>query len=219
VKKILGLTIAVLMVIGLIGAGTWAYFSDVETSTGNVFTAGTLDLKLTGGTPDNDSVIGTFNASTWAPGENISDNLTITNQGTIDIASLKLNFTYGTNAESDNGTVDTSGRPTYISGSPWTTDPEDYFDKMIKITAATWNGESLDGNGGKYALIGKTLFELRNGGTPLDVTLHATGSDTVPLPASAGYILALTFEFDSTATNGCQGNELTMKITVTRTQD
>jgi len=30
----------------LIGAGTVAYFSDTETSTGNTFTAGTLDLKL-----------------------------------------------------------------------------------------------------------------------------------------------------------------------------
>ena len=45
-KKILGLTVVALMVMGLVGGGTWAYFSDVETSTGNTFGAGTLDLTV-----------------------------------------------------------------------------------------------------------------------------------------------------------------------------
>ncbi len=43
-KKILGLTIAALLVMALVGGGTWAYFSDPETSTGNTITAGTLNL-------------------------------------------------------------------------------------------------------------------------------------------------------------------------------
>jgi predicted ribosomally synthesized peptide with SipW-like signal peptide len=45
VKKILGLSIAIVLVIGLVAGGTWAYFSDTETITGNSFTAGTIDLK------------------------------------------------------------------------------------------------------------------------------------------------------------------------------
>jgi predicted ribosomally synthesized peptide with SipW-like signal peptide len=51
VKKILGLSIAIVLVIGLVAGGTWAYFSDTETTTGNVFTAGTIDISLdpTGG--------------------------------------------------------------------------------------------------------------------------------------------------------------------------
>ena len=49
-KKIFGLTVAALMVMGLIGGGTWAFFSDVETATGNILTAGTLDLTLGGET-------------------------------------------------------------------------------------------------------------------------------------------------------------------------
>ena len=44
-KKILGLAVAALLVMGLVGGGTWAYFSDTETSAGNVLTAGTLDLE------------------------------------------------------------------------------------------------------------------------------------------------------------------------------
>jgi len=46
VKKILGLSIAIVLVIGLVAGGTWAYFSDTETTTGNVFTAGTIDISL-----------------------------------------------------------------------------------------------------------------------------------------------------------------------------
>ena len=51
-KRILGLTIAFMLLTGMTGIGTWAYFSDVETSTGNVLAAGTLDLK----TDDEDGV-------------------------------------------------------------------------------------------------------------------------------------------------------------------
>ena len=43
-KKILGLTIAALLVMAMVAGGTYAYFSDTETSTGNIITAGTLNL-------------------------------------------------------------------------------------------------------------------------------------------------------------------------------
>jgi predicted ribosomally synthesized peptide with SipW-like signal peptide len=44
VKKILGLAIAAIIVIAIAAVGTYAYFSDTETSTGNTITAGTLNL-------------------------------------------------------------------------------------------------------------------------------------------------------------------------------
>jgi len=40
-KRIIGLTIAFMLSLGMSGIGTWAYFSDVETSTGNQLAAGT----------------------------------------------------------------------------------------------------------------------------------------------------------------------------------
>ena len=43
-KKILFSLMAILLAVGLVGAGAFAYFSDTETSEGNTFTAGTLDL-------------------------------------------------------------------------------------------------------------------------------------------------------------------------------
>lgn len=44
-KIVLGVMVIVLAV-GLVGAGAFAYFQDTETSTGNIFTAGTLNLKI-----------------------------------------------------------------------------------------------------------------------------------------------------------------------------
>ena len=45
-KKILISLMAILLAGGLVGAGALAYFSDVETSEDNIFTAGTLDLQV-----------------------------------------------------------------------------------------------------------------------------------------------------------------------------
>jgi len=46
--KILGLLSALLIVIATMGVGTWAYFNDVETATGNTIIAGKLNLKVGG---------------------------------------------------------------------------------------------------------------------------------------------------------------------------
>ncbi len=45
-KKILGLSIAAILIIGLVAGGTVAYFSDTETSEDNTFTAGVIDLEI-----------------------------------------------------------------------------------------------------------------------------------------------------------------------------
>jgi len=51
VKKILGLTIAIVLITGLVAVGTFAYFSDTETSANNSFTAGTIDIDVNGENP------------------------------------------------------------------------------------------------------------------------------------------------------------------------
>ncbi len=52
-KKILGLTIASLLIMSMVAGGIWSYFTDIETSSSNLLTAGTLDLSPTtsGGGP------------------------------------------------------------------------------------------------------------------------------------------------------------------------
>jgi predicted ribosomally synthesized peptide with SipW-like signal peptide len=80
-KKILGLTVAALLVMTLVGGGTWAYFSDVETSTGNVLTAGTLDLDIGGG--DDNVVILQASITDVAPGVSASDSTLLAISGTL----------------------------------------------------------------------------------------------------------------------------------------
>jgi len=57
-KKIIGLSIAALLIIGIVAVGTFAYFSDTATSTGNTWTAGTLVLsEATTGSAVNNSYV------------------------------------------------------------------------------------------------------------------------------------------------------------------
>ncbi|MFC1988931.1 TasA family protein, partial [Chloroflexota bacterium] len=80
-----------LLVLGMVGGGTWAYFSDTEATGTNVLTAGTLDLDLGGG-DDLGTVI--FNLSTKAPGD--ADNHTIAlNYPTTNVPA-ELDLTFGT---------------------------------------------------------------------------------------------------------------------------
>jgi predicted ribosomally synthesized peptide with SipW-like signal peptide len=70
-KKILASMLIIAAASMLIGAGTVAYFSDTETSSGNVFQAGTgPDLKLShsSGGPWTDGVTGTWTLADMKPG-------------------------------------------------------------------------------------------------------------------------------------------------------
>ena len=93
-KKILGLTIAALLVMGLVGGGTWAYFSDPEDITGNYFSAGTLDLDVDG--TDNPSAI--FALTDVYPGQSGNDYAVLTNSGSLD-GELDIEISSVTNAE------------------------------------------------------------------------------------------------------------------------
>lgn len=79
------------------GAGTMAYFSNTEESTGNTVSAGTLDLT-TGG--DNTAST-TVDIGDVAPGQSDSGSTTLANNGSID-GSIDLIFGSASNSEGDN---------------------------------------------------------------------------------------------------------------------
>jgi predicted ribosomally synthesized peptide with SipW-like signal peptide len=99
-KKFLILTLATMLALSMIG-GAFAYFSDTETSTGNTFTAGTLDLTYTveGSTGysgwssvEMDDSSGTHVVfSNISPGDSGKIDWYVTNDGTID-GSLDMTF-------------------------------------------------------------------------------------------------------------------------------
>ena len=98
-KRILGLTIAALLVIGTVSGGTWAYFTDTEQSVNNSLTAGTLDLNIDGG----DIAVTTFSASAVAPDDSGSGSSELSNVGSMD-GELDITFSAITNTGGAGGT-------------------------------------------------------------------------------------------------------------------
>jgi len=80
-KKILFSIMAIALVGALVGAGVFAYFSDTETSTGNTFTAGTLDLEVDSENPWTSTPV---NVTCMEPGAAASPvNITCKNVGCL----------------------------------------------------------------------------------------------------------------------------------------
>lgn len=79
-KKILMILLSLMLVVGLVGAGTIAHFSDTETSVGNTFTAGTLDLTVGG---VNDPHVASFTLADLRPGSSGTQTYVLANAGSI----------------------------------------------------------------------------------------------------------------------------------------
>jgi len=132
-KKILGLSVAALMVMGLVGGGTWAYFSDTETSTNNVFSAGTIDLSLNGANSD----VTVFTVGNMAPGATGNGNVSLRN-----IGSLPANLTVivGTVASAEStgyqGTA-ASGTTTTLVDTNLTGNDDDWIGYTITFTSGS----------------------------------------------------------------------------------
>ena len=126
-KKILGLTIAFMLLASMTGIGTWAYFQDIETSTGNVLAAGTLDLK----TDDVDGVTQTIYTSNLESGEDISGSITLKNNGSVAGSSLDLAFSYVQSDINNGGLVNMTPEATAA---------------QLELTVLSYGGPSLLGS-------------------------------------------------------------------------
>lgn len=194
-KKILGLGIVAILVMAMVGGGTWAYFSDTEATTDNILVAGTLDLGLAN-TPGTDPTAGTtgtwtVNIDSWAPGDNWSGTLYVQNSGTIDMTSVNATFSY----------VYDENTPTTVDDYSNTTDT-DNLTQMITANTATWNSVSVP------AIATKKIDELASAGS---INLGTLAANT-EVPFTIDWL------FSTAATNGCQGDNVTLTITLTGTQ-
>lgn len=201
-KKILGLTLAALVTIALIGGSTWAYFSDVETSTNNSLTAGTLDLNIDGA---NDAVT-TFSVTGKAPGDSGSGSSILSNIGDF-AGELDVTFSAVTNiggsggTEFEDGSGDLGAAATlaaYIDvdqSGTWTSG-----DIGLKSDATTYNHPAaLD-----YAIINN----YANDNFDAVETLAASAADN----------LILAWSIPTSATNSIQGDSVSCNVTITLEQ-
>jgi len=130
-KKILGLTVAALLVMGLVGGGTWAYFSDPETMTGNTFAAGTLDLTVNA---ENPWTTGAISVSDLWPGKHSGNTtITCTNTGNLE-GDLWLRIRGVTPGEGDTSVLGASSEPEAVAeGYPGAQTPVTNIDTLLTL--------------------------------------------------------------------------------------
>ena len=190
-KKIIGLTIAFMLLIGMTGIGTWAYFSDVEASTGNQMTAGTLDLK----TNDVDGVSQTLFVTNMAPGDTVGpETITLKNTGSVDGSTLDLVFSYIENDGSSN-LVDMTADETAA---------------MLEVTVLNYDGSSLlgsisDGNSNTWT----DIEDLKNA--------DLSGQSSIAASASKDFQIAVQLRGVETG-NDFQSDGIIVTMTFTLNQ-
>jgi predicted ribosomally synthesized peptide with SipW-like signal peptide len=201
-KKILA-SVFVIGILALgIGWGTHSLFSDTETSSGNTFTAGTLDLGLANspGTNPTGSVTATWTMSNMKPSDTCTATLYVHNDGSINATKVYIRFSYTT-----------------TEGTPATVDPgTSTLDNELRVTDARWNDHTMrpaDQSWGPKIADTKTLSTLPTTwvpiGTDTSVPLHYVWLD----PGAEAQI-SITWRLDSDADNGVQGDSATITVEI-----
>ena len=195
-KKIVGLSLALILVIGVIGVATFAYFTDTETSSGNQLVAGTLDLK----TNDADGVSQTLYATNMSPGDTVGPStITLKNAGTTDGATLDIVFSY---AESD-------GSPNSVNKTA------DEVAAMIVVDIMTYGGSSLLGTGNVTDLNGNSTIDIQ------DVSTYFAVSNThqqVGIDGNTSKPFVIKVHLSIDAGNDYQADGIIMTMTFTLKQ-
>ncbi len=102
-KRIIASLSVVAVVAAVAISATGAFFSDTATSTGNTFSSGTLDLKLS---DDNESAIdditASFGGTNLVPGQDLgADEMVVTNNGSVSGHHINLTVTLPTGLGTD----------------------------------------------------------------------------------------------------------------------
>jgi len=209
-KKIL----ASIMVIGILalamGYGTYSYFSSTKTSTGNTFTAGTLNLQLA----DNDEgwgdgVTATWSSpSNWAPGDNVTNTIHLRNTGSVPAEAV---YAWWHNLVDPNGLANVI-EVTWLSDSTWI--DHNSIDPFVK---------AYDSNGDGKLSLAELVYGLSHYNSPKtpdpnQARFYADEDESYTHPVLTAYggnvfDIKMTYHFMETAGNGYQGASASFDLT------
>jgi len=199
----------ILLSAGMVGA-TFAYFTDVERSNGNTFTAGTLDVKIKGDLGDfSDDMGPEWTLTNLGAGANLySRDWTFQNFGTIPIDHMEISCSYSVTEDVPNAEPDPD---------PNTPLHPEMMSRWFTIKELTVRYST----GGDVSLL--SLLADTNGNGVIDLEdLHNVGIDNVivvPAPFQANYtVVDMTLEFSSEASNDVQGDTLIVDFVFTFNQ-
>ncbi len=191
-KKIIGLSLVLFLIVGMIGVGTFAQFTDNETSSGNSFVSGTLDLK----TNDADGVSRTLYATGMSPGDTAGPaTIFLKNAGTTDGATLDIAFSYEKSDGSPNSVVKTA----------------DEVAAVLQVTALTYDVTNLlamltDTNGNGYI----DIQDLTN---TTNVT-KLTGQSGLAAGETKNFVISVRLKSDTGSAFQADGIVMTMTFTL-----
>ncbi len=213
-----------ILVAGLVatmaGAGIYAYFSDTETSSGNTFTAGTLDLKVSHSStgPWTDGVTATWTLSNMKPGDKTpTASVFFRNFGSIKSSTMEITCDYSVVEEANPAESDTD---------PYTNEHPDEMAKYMVITSMWYRNDQLNINclTGHDEYSGETKEDWKVSDTDGDgrITLYDLKMDplvNLPSPDTQPYLytqLDMKIKFNEDAGNEFQGDifNLTMIFTL-----
>jgi spore coat-associated protein N len=187
-KKIAMLAIGAMLAVALVGGGVYAYFNDTENSSGNQFSAGSLDLVL-GGTGS-----ASMSFANVAPGSVGVATMNVANQGTI------------------GGTVTmTAANMTDDEGATWepetnTVAPGDLSAKVDIVVFVDINHDGAYNAGDSTRWTGKL--------SALPIALVSCGS----LAGSASMDIGIYYSVDPLVGNDIMGDIVTFDLVFTLTQ-
>jgi len=205
------------LVIGMVGAGAFAYFSDVEESTGNVFQAGTLDLAVNG---ENPWVSKAFTFYDVKPCEELAPfDITFKNVGQND-GILTFSISYVENDKPED--VETWFEFSAANDSYWEMGANKFaslvYVKAVKheyCSSGVWRDDldnwklGMDGNGDGYVSLYEMMLAspIQWGDTPTD-----------PLPAGDWSTFRITFHLGDSLTPFQVGGDIVLGVPDNRPQ-
>jgi spore coat-associated protein N len=198
-NKILTSLLMIGVVAAMVGAGTWAYFSDVETSTGNTFTAGTLNLKVDSDPDNGQPVNAMITVGNLKPGDHGSKVIPLSNTGSLN-GVLKLQFKDVVNTEGLNPEAETN-----------TVEPGDLGYRLIVGIWYDMNGDGDYSDAGEHITV------------PPPSTINSVSDMILPLDGlNAGQTKNLKVDWcvlnDGASDNDFQGDIVTFNMEFTLTQ-
>ena len=195
-KKILVSLMTIALVGIIIVGGVYAYFSDTETSTGNTWSAESLDLNLDGG---NVNVV-KFTVDDVKPGDGGNGTWTVANVGSmvgyLDLESISVSEAIGTSTDPELADEVPSGTDTTQLGN--------YL--LVHLFVDTNNNGSWDA--------GETHVFGTDAAPAAINTIAASYDLNLSLAASGGTnYITLTWSVATSTDNRIQGDSVTLDIT------
>lgn len=193
IQKRAAIAVIVLAMVAVFSSGViFALFDDTETSSGNSFTAGTLDLKVN--TVDNPT--STFTVSDVYPGASGSVSVTLTNSGTIT----------GTLVASVISVSNEPGSTPEPEAALGTADAGELGANMILTIWIDTDGDGIQ-DGGEGVLFNSALNNANN-----------VGITVGDLIGGASTQIGIGYSVPGTVGNVIQGDECTFSIQYVLTQ-